>query len=477
MNNLISKLIVKLAEIDTIFKDINSENFTFPPNVQMGDLSLPVFDLAKENPAEFAAKMAKKLGSNEVWEKVEAKGPYLNFYLKAEVWAKPIIESKPQPGKLGETKFPLGKGGGLQLGKVMIEYSQPNTHKEFHVGHLRNACIGSSLVKLYKFLGNKVIAANYMGDTGTHVSKCLWALQKFHKNEEPKGNKAEFLGKVYSEAVQKTESNPDFEKEVSAVSQKLESGDKELKKLWKKTRKWSLDEFDRIYKLLDIDFDVFYFESDMEKEGKKMLSKLLENKYIKEDQGAVIADLKEFDLDVLVLIKSDGTALYGIKDIPLAFKKVKKYKPDKMVYVVDARQKLYLQQIFKILDLLGLKQEKIHVMYDFVNLKEGAMASRKGNVVSFDEFYKKMLQKSTEETKKRHKDWDDERINEVAEKISLAAMKIGMLKFGNNKVITFDMDEALSFDGKTGPYLLYTAARINSIKEKVEKAGEADYGL
>jgi len=467
ITDIVLKIKLKLAEIDKVFKDVKPENFTFPPNVEMGDLSLPVFDLAKENPAEFAAKISEKLESNEVWEKVEAKGPYLNFYLKAEVWAKEIIEARNSKSEIRKIKKE----------KVMIEYSQPNTHKEFHVGHLRNACIGSALVNLYKYSGNKVIAANYMGDTGTHVSKCLWALQKFHKDEEPKDNKANFLGKVYSEAVQKTESDPELEKEVSEISQKLETGDKEIKKLWKKTRQWSLDEFERIYKLLGVDFDVFYFESDMEKEGKKMLSKLLENKYIKEDQGAVIADLKEFDLDVLVLIKSDGAALYGIKDIPLAYKKVKKYKPDKMVYVIDVRQKLYLQQIFKILDLLGLKQEKIHVMYDFVNLKEGAMASRKGNVVSFDEFYKKMLDKSIIETKKRHKDWDDEKLNQVAEKISLAAMKVGMLKFGNNKVITFDMDEALSFDGKTGPYLLYTAARINSIKEKVKKVGDADYSL
>jgi len=129
------------------------------------------------------------------------------------------------------------------------------------------------------------------------------------------------------------------------------------------------------------------------------------------------------------------------------------------------------------LELAGFKESMVHIPYDFVNLPEGALSSRKGNIVSFDELFNKMLTKSIEETKKRHKDWDDDKVKDVAEKISLSAIKIGMLKFGNNKVITFDMDEALSFDGKTGPYLLYTSARINSIKEKIKKVGDADYSL
>jgi len=184
LNSLKQQLVQKLVELDKTFKDVKPENFTFPPNVKMGDLSLPVFDLAKENPAEFAAKMAEKLGSNEVWEKVEAKGPYLNFYLKAEVWAKNIIEAVGKRQKLALSGVEGAKGE-----KVMIEYSQPNTHKEFHVGHLRNACMGASIVNLSRFMGNKVIAATYVNDVGLHVAKCLWAYLKFHKDEEPKKKK------------------------------------------------------------------------------------------------------------------------------------------------------------------------------------------------------------------------------------------------------------------------------------------------
>lgn len=477
LNNITTQLIKKLTEIDKVFKEIKFENFTFPPKVEMGDLSLPVFDLAKENPAEFVINMAKKLGSNEVWEKIEAKGPYLNFYLKAEVWAREIIEGKPQPGfGRGSRATPPQKDGGLRPEKVMIEYSQPNTHKEFHVGHLRNACMGAAIVNLYRFVGNKVIAATYVNDVGLHVAKCLWAYLKFHKDEEPKENKTNFLGKAYTEAVKKLEENEELKNEVDEILKKLERKDKEIIKVWKKTQKWSIEDFKRIYDILGIDFDVWYFESDVLDKGRKIVDQLVQQGIAKKDQGAIIVDLKKYDLDVLLILKSDGTTLYSTSDLSLAYQKAKK-KVDKSIYIVDNRQSLYLKQIFKTLELAGFKEKMAHIPYDFVNLPEGALSSRKGNIVSFDELFNKMLAKSIAETKKRHTDWDEDKIKQVAEKISLAAIKIGMLKFGNNKVITFDMDEALAFDGKTGPYLLYTAARINSIKEKVEKAGEADYGL
>lgn len=466
LHNIITQLIQKLSEIDQVFKDIKPENFTFPPNVKMGDLSLPVFELSKENPAKFASKIVEKLGSNEVWKKVEARGPYLNFYLKAESWAKELIETR-------NSKLEIREG---KKEKVMIEYSQPNTHKEFHIGHLRNACLGSAIVNLYKFFGNKVIAATYVNDVGLHVAKCLWAYLKFHQGEEPKENKTNFLGRVYTEAVKKMEEDESLKAEVDEILKKLEQKDKEIMKVWKKTQKWSIEDFKRIYGILGIKFDIWYFESDILDKGKKIVEKLLDKGIAEKDQGAVIVDLKKYDLDVLLILKSDGTTLYSTSDLALAYKKAKK-NIDQSVYIVDNRQSLYLKQIFKTLELAGFKETMVHIPYDFVNLPEGALSSRKGNIVSFYELYNKMLDKSIEETKKRHNDWDDNKVKDVAEKISLAAIKIGMLKFGNNKVITFDLNEALSFDGKTGPYLLYTAARINSVKEKVEKKGEADYSL
>ncbi|MBT7007248.1 arginine--tRNA ligase [Candidatus Falkowbacteria bacterium] len=459
MNQIKLKLSKDLSKLLGI--EINPENFSYPPNSEMGDLALPCFDIAKTkkiNPAEAATQLADELkGKFDYLEDVKTAGPYLNFkFAIIELFA--LLNVKCKRSKVA---------------KIMIEYSQPNTHKEFHVGHLRNACLGASLVEANRYVGNKVIAANYLGDTGVHVAKTLWNYQKFHKDDELPENKGQYLGKIYSEAVNKLEEDTVYQAEVSDLQKKLEQGDKEITKLWKETKQWSLDSFNDIYNLLNIKFDEYFWESEEEKSGRKLIDKILKDKKIKEikeSQGAIIADLKEHGLDVLVLIKSDGNVLYGTKDLPLGKKKFDKFKIDKSVYIVDNRQSLYLKQVFKLLDLLGYEnKEKYHVAYDFVTLPEGAMASRTGNVVTFEDFYTEVLNLSQKETQKRHTDWNVKQVNDVAEKISLAAIKFWMLKYDNNKVIVFDPKKALAFDGDTGPYLLYTVARINSIFEKAKK--------
>ena len=468
---IMKKIKEKLAKLLTqkIGVEIKPESFTYPPNPAMGDLALPCFELGKpwgKSPGESAQTVVSQAGKVAFIRKVEALGPYVNFTFKPAFLAKRV--------GVGDCHANARNDNSLRSrDKIMIEYSQPNTHKEFHIGHLRCACLGASLVNVHRYLGNNVIAANYIGDTGVHVAKCLWNLQKFHANDALPENKGEFLGKIYAEAAGKIEADEKLMAEVSAVQKKLEKGDKELTALWQKTKDWSLESFYDIYKLLNNNFDVWFWESEEEKKGKKMIKKMLKENLLKEvrvSEGAVIADLSAYGLDVLVLIKSDGNVLYGAKDLPLGIKKFKKFRVKKSIYVVDKRQELYLKQIFKLLDLLGFAdKEKIHVSYDFVTLPEGAMASRKGNVVTFENFYAEVLTKSVMETTKRHVDWSTEKVNDVAEKITLAAIKFFMLKYDNNSVIVFDADKALAFDGDTGPYLLYALARINSI---LVKAGE-----
>jgi arginyl-tRNA synthetase len=451
---------------------INSELFSVPPNGEMGDMALPCFELAKElkkNPVEVATDIKEKVSTTIDYIKdVQTQGPYLNFIFDNKFLFESLLSNKSKV-KCKMSNVP----------KVMIEYSQPNTHKEFHVGHLRTACLGASLVNLNRYVGNEVIAANYIGDAGVHVAKTLWNYQKFHKDDKLPENKGAYLGKIYSEAVNKIEENEEYKTEVSDLQKKLEAGDSELVKLWKTTKQWSMESFESIYRLLNIKFDEWFFESEEEAVGRKLIEKILEKgepKEIKESEGAIIADLREYGLDVLVLIKSDGNVLYGTKDLPLGMKKFDKFKIDKSVYVVDNRQSLYMKQIYKLLDLLGYdEKEKHHVAYDFVTLPEGAMASRTGNVVTFENFFDEIVTLSKEETSKRHSDWENDQISETAKKIALSAIKFWMLKYDNNKVIVFDSKKALAFDGDTGPYLLYTIARINSIfaKEKMQKSKNA----
>lgn len=437
--------------------------FSRPPEAAMGDLALPCFYLAKLtriSPNQIAAELKEKIRPKGAIASVQNLGPYLNFYLSEKYLAKQVLKEIDKKGpKYGE--------GAKDKERIMLEYSQPNTHKEFHVGHLRNAVLGAALVNLLRLNGKKVIAANYIGDIGSHVAKCLWALDKFHKNDpEPAEHKGQYLGRLYTEAVNLCAENDAYKEEAAAVQKKLESGDKYFTALWKKTRAWSLEEFDGIYKILGAKFDKVFFESEVEKPGKKMVDDMLLKKIAEKSQGAVIVDLDKYGLKQFLLLKSDGSSLYSTKELALAKLKFDKFKIDASYVVVDSRQSFYFKQFFKTLELIGFKKKTAHIAYEFVTLPEGAMASRKGNVVLFEQFLAEVVAAAEEETRKRHQDWPAEDIKKTAEKIALSAIKFSMLKTSRQNAIVFDMKEALSFDGFTGPYLQYTVTRINSILRK-----------
>lgn len=456
----IKALIVKALDAEVDFDQIE---VTRPPESDMGDLAVSCFyftKLTRISPNQIAQELQKKIKVSGAIKAVQNAGPYLNFFLNEEYLARRV---------LGEIYSAKDKYGSLKLEseKVMIEYSQPNTHKEFHVGHLRNVALGSALVNLYRFIGKKVVAANYIGDIGNHVAKCLWAYDKFHKDEpEPTEHQGQYLGKLYTEAVKLCEENEEYKQEADAVQKKLEAGDKYFATLWKKTRQWSLAEFDNIYKILGVKFDKFFYESEVEKPGKKIVAELLEKKIAEISAGAVIIDLEKYGLKQFLLLKSDGSSLYSTKELALAKLKFEKYKIDASYVVVDARQSFYFRQFFKTLEIIGFKKKTEHIAYEFVTLPEGAMSSRQGNVVLFEDFLSAMEQTAQAETKTRHADWSEQEIKDSSRKLALAAIKFAMLRVNKSSVITFDAKEALSFDGYTGPYLLYAVSRINSLLKK-----------
>jgi arginyl-tRNA synthetase len=476
LNLKIKKEIVSLLAKNKI--KIKPEDLETPPSAEMGDFGMPCFNLAKEmkkSPVAVAKELAGQIKPLGLIVNIKAVGPYLNFWINsAKVAGLVIAEISKKKNKYGQSK--IGKSE-----KVMIEFSQPNTHKELHIGHFRNICLGSALVNIYKNCGYKVVSANYIGDTGAHVAKTLWYLQNYvNQTDYPHGKRelGEFLGQSYTNAVAKITDNPEFKEQAQEILKKMEDGDKDLNNLWQQTRQWSLDLFMEVYKELGVKFDVIFFESEEEKPGQKMVPKLLKFPFIRKSEGAIIADLEKYNLGVLVLLRKDGTALYGIKDLPLAIKKFKKYRIKKSLYVMDTRQAQYLKQIFKILELMGFKKDMIHVPYEFVQLKSGIISSRTGNVVTYDEVKRAGLNHAMAETKKRHADWDEDKIADVSQKIVFAGLKFGMLKNGNDKIITFDLEESLDTQGLTGPYLQYTLARINSILKKIEpvsKDVKADY--
>lgn len=462
----IKKEILKLFPVEW---GVRTEDLVAPPDQEMGDLSFPCFELAKKfkkNPAEAVKELESRIMNSgpRIIEKAKAVGPYLNFTLKTDVVAEAVFsEIKKRKNKIGE--IDVGKKQ-----RILIEYPSNNTHKEVHVGHLRNVCLGNALVGILTAAGTKVIPVNYINDFGAHVAKCLWGLEKFHSQEKPPENKQRWLGQIYAAASRYLKNHPEAEDEVEDYLGKLEKRDKKVWKLFMTTRKWSLDGFGAIFKELDVRHKVTFYEKDVKETGQRMVDELLEKNIAQVGEGgAIIVDLKNFGLDIGLLRKSNGSGLYLTSDLGLARIKAEKF-PDveESINLTGAEQNFYFRQLFKILELAGFKYKMIHVSYELVNLPEGKMSSRLGNVVLYEEIRDEALALAERETKKRHPEWTSSKVKRTARHLSLGALKFSMLKVGPRQVITFNPKEALSFDGFTGPYLQYSLARMNSLLKKCQ---------
>jgi len=451
---------------------IQASALVYPPSLEMGDLSLSCFQLikaTKKSPAQSADFLIGKVSADDIVVNLKAVGPYLNFTINKEYLAEEVIKEIFKE-KEGYGKNKSGKGE-----KVMIEYSNANTHKEYHVGHLRNICYGEAVRSILEVNGYKVIPVSYINDFGIHVAKTLWNYDDFIKEKDlkekiekmPEEERGYLLGEMYVAACGREEGDKTAKTMISFFMKKLESRKGAEYKLWQKTREWSIKYFDGIYKELGVEFKNIFYESEFIGKGLKMVKELLSKGILKKSEGAVIADLDK--LGVLLFLRSDGTALYPVADVPLAIEKFKKYKVKKSIYVVDIRQSLYFKQLTSLLRRMGYDQEIIHLDYEFLKLPSGMMSSRTGKVIAYRILKEEMLDKAKKETKKRHKDWSSERAEKVAGKITLGAMKFEMVKVGASSVITFDIAKALQFEGYTAAYLQYTYARIQSIFRKTQK--------
>ncbi|HPS42490.1 MAG TPA: arginine--tRNA ligase, partial [Anaerolineaceae bacterium] len=305
---------------------------------------------------EIAQELAETLKDTPGFEKIEAVNAYLNLYFSTNEYSQRVItEVLTRQAEYGQGA-PTGK-------QVMIEFSHPNTHKAFHVGHLRSAFLGDVLARLLAAAGNEVIRANYPGDIGLHVIKWLWNYLKYHKGEKPENDITRWMGMLYAEAVKRLEQDPDLESEIRETYARWDRRDPEVVDCWNETRQWSLDGFKEMYDVLDIRFDRYYFNSMFEQAGKAMVDELIARgiaEDLRPEGGAVIVKvddllgLKEEKYRVMVVLRSDGTALYATEDLALARQKILDYPNlDKSYYVVDVRQSLHFQQVFKTLEIAG----------------------------------------------------------------------------------------------------------------------------
>jgi len=473
------KIISLLTKATNLPKEQVINLLETPPSSDLGDFSFPCFILSnpkdsdsmwknvekdfftKKNPAEIASHLKDKLTSKKLpkeIEKIETKGPYLNFFINKQTLAEEVI-------KIGDN---YGKGKIRE--KVTIEFPGPNTNKPLHLGHLRNMSIGESVSRILEFSGNKVIRVNINNDRGIHICKSMLAYQKWGKNKEPNKKSDHFVGDFYVLYNEKLKQYPELEKEVRELLRKWENKDKETIKLWKKMNKWAFDGFNETYKKFGIKIDKEFYESETYELGKQIVKNELKKGVFEEkSDGAVIINLKNQGLGEKVLLRSDGTTVYITQDLYLAELRHNEFKPDSMIYVVGNEQDYHFQILQAILKKLNLTyaDKVFHLSHGMVNLPEGKMKSREGTKVDADDlisemqkFAKKGLEKRTKLNKKQ--------LEERSLKIALSAIKYFLLKVDVEKNMIFNPKESLDFEGNTGPYLQYSYARASSIIKKAK---------
>lgn len=548
----------------------------------------------REKSVEISQAIADHVAANTSFPRVEAVNGFVNIYFDANAIAGQLISDV------------LGLGsrygfGAAKTERVLVEHSQPNTHKSFHVGHLRNSCIGIAVANIQMAAGFPVVQGTYPGDIGMHVIKCLWCYERFYKGQEPSDplQRGRWLGNIYTESDQRLNSrkdvlgllhllmredpafvanidrllkylwrtgadgediayllgrviatqdidpdmlrnpavivafwpilgehlrevvaNPDavppatadapaptttpeerletweelspniewfvhepvWREEVRETFQRWESKDPEFVALWQETREWSLVDFRRIFDELGAHFDIWFFESEVEEEGRQIVRELVAKGIAEIGEGGVTVvkideklGLETETYRTMPILRSDGTTLYSTKDLALTRRKFEDLHIDRAIWVVDVRQSLYFQQVFKILELWGFEQAKdaYHLGYEMVVLPEGVISSRKGNAPNYDDVRDLVLERAAEVIAEKNWEMPAEQRTEVARQVGLGSLKYAMLARDNNKTVTFDIEEALSFDGHSAPYIQYAHARACRILENAGTRSES----
>ncbi|PIZ51331.1 arginine--tRNA ligase [Candidatus Woesearchaeota archaeon CG_4_10_14_0_2_um_filter_33_13] len=459
---LITLLSKELGEIILKKEDFTSL-ISVPPDQRLGDYAFPCFKLGK-NPKEEAEKLKARIKLSKSFSKIEVAGPYLNFFICPEVLAKETLT------KIFKEKEDYGIGKDKK--EIVIEFCGPNTNKPLHLGHVRNMAIGDATRRILVKQGNNVHPVNIINDRGIHICQSMIAYQKWGKGKTPDKKGDHFVGDYYVLFSKKSKEDETMKAEAQELLLKWEQGDKETIKLWKQMNKWVLEGFKETYQRFGIKFEKEYSESDYYQNGKEIvLEGLKKKKFHKNEEGAIVVNLEEFNLPNKVVLRADGTSIYITQDMYLAQLRYDDFKFNKMVYVVASEQNNHFKQLFKILELLNkpYANNLYHLSYGLVNLPSGRMKSREGTVVDADDIMNEISSLAETEIRKRYDQLSEKDIKKRAEMIALGAIKFFMLKTDASRDIIFNPEESLSFEGETGPYLQYTHARSCSILRKAEK--------
>ncbi|MGL4739977.1 MAG: arginine--tRNA ligase [Sarcina sp.] len=443
-----------------------------PPKSDMGDFAFPCFQLAKvmrKAPNAIAQDLANEI-NKEGFERVEALGPYVNFFLDKTSFNKVIIEKVLSEGEN------YGSGNEGEGKNIVVEYSSPNIAKPFHVGHLFTTAIGNSLYRILKFDGYNPIRINHLGDWGTQFGKLISAYKRWGNEEALEEDPIKELLRIYVKFYYEAKENPELDDEGRMYFKRLEDGCEEELALWERFKNLSLKEFNKIYDILNVDFDSWAGESFYNDKMEDVVKFLEDRNILVESNGAKVVMLDDYNMPPCLVVKSDGASIYATRDLAAARYRKEHYNFDKCIYVVGKDQILHFKQVFKTLELAGEEWAKdcVHIPFGVVKFADKKLSTRKGDVVLLEDLLNGAVDNARELIEQKNPTLANK--DETAKKIGIGAIVFTYLKNSREKDITFNWKEMLSFEGETAPYVQYAYARANSIiKRASEVVAEPDF--
>ncbi len=475
MNNkeLIASELAKV--IDSLDQDAILNLLEQPKSSDLGDIAFPAFSLAKverKAPQAIAADIAEKIDQS-AFEKVVATGPYVNFFLDKSKISDQVIKSVIEAGAdYGQQDEGHGQN-------ITIDLSSPNIAKPFSVGHLRSTVIGDALSNIFRKMGYNTIKINHLGDWGKQFGLLMVAYKKWGSKEAVEANPIDELLKLYVRINAEIENDPELDEEGRKWFKKLEDGDPEATELWQWFRDESLVEFNRIYKLLGVEFDSLNgeaFYNDKMDEGVQILE---DKGLLKESKGASIVELDDVNLPPAMIKKSDGATLYITRDIATAMYRARTYNFVKNIYAVGQEQSNHFRQLKAVLKKMGFdwSDDMVHVDFGLVTKNRQKLSTRKGNIILLEPTLQEAISRAKAQIEEKNPELENK--EEVAHAVGVGAVKFYDLKTDRRNGYDFDLEAMVSFEGETGPYVQYAYARIQSILRKANftPSTDATYSL
>lgn len=475
MNNkeLIASELAKV--IDSLDQDAILNLLEQPKSSDLGDIAFPAFSLAKverKAPQAIAADIAEKIDQS-AFEKVIATGPYVNFFLDKSKISDQVIKSVIEAGAdYGQQDEGHGQN-------ITIDLSSPNIAKPFSVGHLRSTVIGDALSNIFRKMGYNTIKINHLGDWGKQFGLLMVAYKKWGSKEAVEANPIDELLKLYVRINAEIENDPELDEEGRLWFKKLEDGDPEATELWQWFRDESLVEFNRIYKLLGVEFDSLNGEAFYNDKMDEAVQILEEKGLLKESKGASIVELDDVNLPPAMIKKSDGATLYITRDIATAIYRARTYNFVKNIYAVGQEQSNHFRQLKAVLKKMGFEwsDDMIHVDFGLVTKNRQKLSTRKGNIILLEPTLQEAISRAKAQIEEKNPELENK--EEVAHAVGVGAVKFYDLKTDRRNGYDFDLEAMVSFEGETGPYVQYAYARIQSILRKANftPSTDATYSL